>query len=715
LEKIMNFERAISLVIILLFSCSAVRGQQVFDRKVTSTGNIGISITNVGTIGKPDVGSNPGGDPSMEYPLNSGQEHLFEAGLWIGAYTSGSQLRVSTAAVTNSSGYSTGKAGFEFTNDGTPVEERSSLLDSPLFSPLAVSHQDLIAYFSDKRVSIETEKGSVPIRNHDNPLFADVRLESYNWNFSFTESFSILHYTITNNSDQEWDSVYVGMYADLVDRNVNSSIETGSNFYNKNGVGYLDSLYTTYVFDAGSTDNPSLNTYGAISIIGAKYDNNFYHLSNKKYLESKGLKAPSVGPSYWLFSSGAGDFRAPADDQDRYNRMSHPFPIDAYREKLRTDGTTSSGNYISFMSIGPFSKIAPGQSFDVYFAFTGALKPDEYQGLGTIGGKTKKEIDNDRTRVNLLKNLSWVYRTFYGEDKNGNGVLDPGEDINKNGKLDRYLIPEPPRSPKIHVEVGAGNASIYWDKRSESSIDPVSGEKDFEGYRVYRSNLGDDINGKITSRAQVIAEYDSVGNSIGYNTGFNDIALAKPVTFEGDTTKYWYKYDVDDLLSGWQYQFSVTAFDGGNSTYKVQSLESSPNVNAVRVIPGTTAASGTGNSESAKVGVYPNPYRVNAAWDGNNTLTRKIIFYNLPAKAEIRVYTLAGEIVADLKHDSATYKGDIRWFNDFSSDNRVMSGGEHAWDLLSESRQNLSTGLYLYTVKDLETGKVQRGKLAIIK
>lgn len=711
----MNFERAISLVIILLFSGSAVRGQQVFDRKVTSTGNIGISITNVGTIGKPDVGSNPGGDPSMEYPLNSGQEHLFEAGLWIGAYTSGAQLRVSTAAVTNSSGYSTGKAGFEFTNDGTPVEERSSLLDSPLFSPLAVSHQDLIAYFSDKRVSIETEKGSVPIRNHDHPLFADARLESYNWNFSFTESFSILHYTITNNSDQEWDSVYVGMYADLVDRNVNSSIETGSNFYNKNGIGYLDSLYTTYVFDAGSTDNPSLNTYGAISIIGAEYNDNFYHPSNKKYLESKGLKAPYVGPSYWLFSSGAGDFRAPADDQDRYNRMSQKFPVDAYREKLRTDGTTSSGNYISFISIGPFSKIAPGQSFDVYFAFTGALKPDEYQGLGTIGGKTKKEIDNDRTRVNLLKNLSWVYRTFYGEDKNGNGVLDPGEDINKNGKLDRYLIPEPPRSPKIHVEVGAGKVSIYWDKRSESSIDPVSGEKDFEGYRVYRSNLGDDINGKITARAQVIAEYDSVGNSVGYNTGFNDIALAKPVTFDGDTTKYWYKYDVDDLLSGWQYQFSVTAFDGGNSTYKVQSLESSPNANAVRVFPGTTAASGTGNSESAKVGVYPNPYRVNAAWDGNNSLTRKIVFYNLPDKAEIRVYTLAGEIVADLKHDAATYKGDIRWFNDFSSDNRVMSGGEHAWDLLSESRQNLSTGLYLYTVKDLETGKVQRGKLAIIK
>ncbi len=708
----MSGKRVFATIVIIVIYSSTAFGQQVFDRKYTNTGNLGLSVTNVGTLGKPDVANNPGGDPSMEYPLNSGQEHLFEAGIWIGAYSGGSQLLVSTAAVTNSSGYATGKPGYEFTNDGTLVQERSSLQNSPLYSPLAISHQDYIANFSDKRVSIETDKGSIPIRNHDQPLFVDVKLESYNWNFSFTESFSILHYTFTNRSDKDWDSVYVGMYGDLVNRNVNSTVETGSDFYNKNGIGYLDSLYTTYVFDAGSSDNPSLNTYGGISIIGADYENNFFHPSNAEYLKAHGLRPPKVGPSYWLFSSGAGDFRAPQDDQDRYNRMSQPFPIDAYREKLRTDGASSSGNYISLISIGPFPKVAPGESFDVYFAFTGALKPDEYQGLGMINGKTKKETDNTATRVNLVNNLGWAYRTFYGEDKNGNGVLDPGEDINNNGVLDRYLIPEPPNSPKLHVEMSSGKVSLYWDKTAENSVDPVSGEKDFEGYRIYKSNLGDDIKGQITTKAQVIAEFDSVGNDVGYNTGFEEVALAQPVTFQGDTTKYWYRYDVQNLLSGWQYQFAVTAFDHGSTKYKVESLESSRNADAVRVFPGTTTNT---NFKENKVGVYPNPYRVNAAWDGNNALTRKVIFYNLPAHAEIRVYTLAGEIVADLKHDSQTYKGDIRWFNDFSADNRVMSGGEHAWDLLTESRQNLTTGLYLYTVKDLDTGRIQRGKLAIIK
>lgn len=66
------------------------------------------------------------------------------------------------------------------------------------------------------------------------------------------------------------------MYADLVVRNVNTATETGGEFFNKNGLGYLDSLYTAYVFDAGSPDNPSINTYGAMSIIGAEYRGEFF-------------------------------------------------------------------------------------------------------------------------------------------------------------------------------------------------------------------------------------------------------------------------------------------------------------------------------------------------------------------------------------------------------------------------------------------------------
>jgi hypothetical protein len=212
----------------------------------------------------------------------------------------------------------------------------------------------------------------------------------------------------------------------------------------------------------------------------------------------------------------------------------------------------------------------------------------------------------------------------------------------------------------------------------------------------------------------MLREWDVPGKNVGFNTGFDEIRLDSPVTFPGDPTEYYYRFDVPNLLSGWQYLFSVTAFDEGDD--RTPPLETSIIANAIRVFPGTAPNQNFGSDAAEfQVGVYPNPYRVNAAWDGASPFSRKIVFYNLPRRAQVRVYTLAGETVATLNHDADTYTGDIRWFRDLSVANRLMPGGEHAWDLLSDANQNLTTGLYLYTVQDVESGNVQRGRFAIIK
>lgn len=692
-----------------------LHAQPSFERAETNVGTIGLSLTNYGTIGKPDVRNNPEGGFSMRYPKTSQIEHLFEAGIWIGALYNNSQLRVSTSSVTTSGGYSRGSAGFEFTADNI-VLRRSSNPDDEFFSAQSVAEEDIITEFTDRRRDIQ----GTPINGHDTPLYADVRLESYNWGFPFTENFSILKYEITNNSAQyageaTWDSVFVGMYADLVVRDLTTN-ETGGAFFNKNGIGYLDSLYTTYAFDAGSpAGEPAINTYGAITLIGAEYRGEFYHPKNKEYLEQQNLGVPQVGPSYWLFSAGTGVFNAPANDLDRYTRMAEKFPIDStnaqgetYREALRTDGQDGAGNYISFLSMGPFPRVEPGETLTVYFVYSAARKPDEFQ--GTI--QSIKEIDNEESRANLVQTINSANSVFQGEDRNNNGVLDPGEDTDGDGKLTRYLFPTPPDNPKVRVQLEEGRANIYWDKTAEASVDRVSGEQDFEGYRIYSSQLGD---GPGTD-PRLIREYDIPDNQIAFDTGFEEVALDEPVTFEGDDTEYWYRYELDGLLSGWQYQISVTAFDGGSETFDIGSLESSTSSNAVSIFPGTPVNENFGSDEQEyQVGVYPNPYRIGAAWDGTTEDTRKLYFYNLPSEAEIRIYTVAGDIVAELDHNSATYNGDIAWFDSFSDDPRVMSGGEHAWDLQSEANQILSTGLYLYSVKDSNTGEVQTGKILIIK
>jgi len=712
---------------------------QGFEEAVVNIGNVGLTITNAGFVGKANVRNNPAGPPSFEYPLDSGVEHLFEAGLWIGAIRSDGLITVRTGAITSSGGYRPGAAGYELA-PLEPIIERSTLPTSPVFTRAAVSHQDFLTAYTDTARFLPGTL--IPMPDPAGQLGAKIIQTSYAWNFPFTESFVIINFDIINISDQPWDSVYVGLYHDLVVRNVNTTQDQGSAFFNKNGVGFIDSLHATYAFNAGGTEE-SINTYGAIAFLGAEWrdprtgQRRFFHPNVADEYIRDGYTPPIVNPRWWLFSGGTDERSRPGDDRTRYQRMGTPYPnpadypgcrgvqdlacqdssyvqaVRAWREELRTAGQRSQGNWIGLTPVGPFRRVLPGDTLRVTFAFVGALKPEAYQGL------TGRPIDNAESRSLLRTNLFWARRTYAGEDLNYNGRLDPGEDVNGNGRLDRYLIPEPPPPPRVRVEFTTDTdpqtgrtrtgVVLYWDRSAEAAIDPVTGRRDFEGYRIYRTNPGDDRFGNLLDRAVLIAQYDRPGNRTGFNNGFEEIRLSEPVTFPDDTTQYWYRFEMPDLKAGWQYLFIVTAFDEGDPDTGLEPLESSRTAGAVRVFPGTTP------THRGPVGVYPNPYRAGAAWDGGTSRTRKLYFYNLPPRCEIRIYTLAGEIVKTLYHDAATYTGDIRWFNDFSGPGRRLSGGEHAWDLLSENGLDLASGLYLFTVKDLDTGEVQRGKFVIIK
>ncbi|HMX05319.1 MAG TPA: hypothetical protein PKE14_11660, partial [Chitinophagales bacterium] len=167
-------------------------------------------------------------------------------------------------------------------------------------------------------------------------------------------------------------------------------------------------------------------------------------------------------------------------------------------------------------------------------------------------------------------------------------------------------------------------------------------------------------------------------------------------------------------LNGWQYLIILTAFDRGDEDLHIESLESSFIENAVHVFPGTSP----NNDANTEIGVYPNPYRLQAAWDGSTGTTGKIMFYNLPEHCTISIMTLSGDIVAELNHDAATYTGsDSEWFATYAGneDERIFSGGEHAWNLLSESNQTITQGIYLFSVKDLDNGNIKQGRFAIIK
>jgi hypothetical protein len=119
---------------------------------------------------------------------------------------------------------------------------------------------------------------------------------------------------------------------------------------------------------------------------------------------------------------------------------------------------------------------------------------------------------------------------------------------------------------------------------------------------------------------------------------------------------------------------------------------------------------------------YPNPYYAGASWEGQSAFqdeSRRLMFANLPARAEIRIHSPAGDLLDVLQHESTgSEQLGQRWFRTFASIDEhvvVLSGGEYAWDILSKDRQMISHGLYRYTVLNLETGETFSSHFTLIK
>jgi hypothetical protein len=412
---------------------------------------------------------------------------------------------------------------------------------------------------------------------------------------------------------------------------------------------------------------------------------------------------PSVNFVTWQFrNTDDPDFFAPQDDFSRYRKMRGFFSGDTsggvrWKSEITPQQIKTPSNRSILITNGYFPPLAPGDSINVVFAIVCAKK----------FGPDPANLDTEEQKTNLYANADWALRAYHGEDKNRNGILDPGEDLDGDGKITRYILPALPVVPRVKVIPKDRAVEIYWDKRAELSIDPNSGIKDFEGYKIYRTQAGFDLTAggqDIFNSLIVLAQFDSAANGISFDTGFEFVSLSEPVTFPGDSVQYFYKYELANLLNGWQYLFAVTAFDKGDPENNLDMLESSPLVNLVRVLPGTPAT----ENPDIQVGVYPNPYYRNAIWDGSSERLRKIYFYNLPSDCEITIYTLAGDIVKRIEHTDQSNSSEIRWFETYAPGGKQQfAGGEHAWDLLTDNDQAIATGLYLFTVKNNRNGDIK--------
>jgi hypothetical protein len=100
------------------------------------------------------------------------------------------------------------------------------------------------------------------------------------------------------------------------------------------------------------------------------------------------------------------------------------------------------------------------------------------------------------------------------------------------------------------------------------------------------------------------------------------------------------------------------------------------------------------------VKVVPNPYVIANEWQ-TQFVQRRLKFINLPNACTIRIFNLNGELVRTLLH-TATSEGGV-------SNNL---GGDEWWDLLSENRQLVASGVYIFHIAS-DVGE-QVGKFVIV-
>jgi hypothetical protein len=106
------------------------------------------------------------------------------------------------------------------------------------------------------------------------------------------------------------------------------------------------------------------------------------------------------------------------------------------------------------------------------------------------------------------------------------------------------------------------------------------------------------------------------------------------------------------------------------------------------------------------VKVTPNPYIIHNEWQ-TTLRQRRLKFINLPNQCTIRIYNLNGELVKTLIHREtlSPEEGEQEILN--------SAGGDEWWDLLSENRQLVASGMYIFHI-DSDVGE-QVGKFVVIR
>ncbi|MEN8193769.1 MAG: hypothetical protein ABFS12_13185 [Bacteroidota bacterium] len=152
--------------------------------------------------------------------------------------------------------------------------------------------------------------------------------------------------------------------------------------------------------------------------------------------------------------------------------------------------------------------------------------------------------------------------------------------------------PTAPSSPTLRGVAGDGEITLYWDDSPEDDKDPSSGEQDFEGYKIFKSEDGGvtwgtkitDAKGKTYGYVPV-AQFDLDNNIKGTDPKNSLIWL-------GDDTGLQHKWVDKNVVNGISYSYTIVSYDRGTSNlYSLEGTKGDgPNVpNFINITPSPKA------------------------------------------------------------------------------------------------------------------------------
>lgn len=372
---------------------------------------------------------------------------------------------------------------------------------------------------------------------NDTPYGLRVEQTAYSFTRRYAEDFLVYRFNIKNTAADTLKDLYPGMMVQfLIDFDNHDLI----NFSDSNNDGKRDLVY---MWDQNGQPQEPWSKVGYIGLLVVNTPNHNgitnFHFFHDDF-------TPASDELYWMLLT-SDTTGAPDTTRARYFH-GEDIRIDdvALAPALDPEGNNRGGEITWAYSVGPVT-LAPGDSAPLDIAI--------------IAGDDEAD---------LLANVEWVW-TLAENSWNGSN---------------------PPASPQVRAYPADGKVTVVWDaERAEQSRDYITREKDFEGYKIYRSSDRGKTWGKIITDSrgnflafQPIAQFDLENGVTG-----NDPLSGK---YLGSDTGVRHTFVDTTVQNGVEYWYTVTAYDRGDQANGVESLESAlglttSEINVAAAIPAT--------------------------------------------------------------------------------------------------------------------------------